>query len=393
LILSSSWSPLVLVSFFRFSLNVSATDHLTLSGFFIGLNVVRIFSVIGLLLVFSSSIFVMVNDVRAVNHFMSVQGSSTESLLDCDYIENSTVPNQAAGVFWAVLNRLLIILETIVLLMAEGSPPIIGRFFDRFFPVLGPSFGLGALGIFQCLIGATILSHHVDDFTLVSAFFLFSVGCLNMLVGLIFRERAKGYRSIPGYRAYNQEVLPTHIDNRPPFAGPPAGEVAAMFDKKRTPSFTTAGTASMYEEKDYGYGADKRARYEADFNSIAVAKAGNSHSQPQERDFAGYGFGRQGEKAAGLKGFLITKPRETVSRYAPSPRPTSVASSSRASSSTRGGSDRGRSTSRSGSRLAHSGGLERSHSPATSNGASSRGSSPERAQRPVPTFHSSPTAL
>jgi hypothetical protein len=71
------------------------------TGYFIGLNVVRFLSVVSLLLVFSSSIFVMVNDIRAVNHFMAARDVDME---DCDYIENSTVPNQAAGVFWAVLN-------------------------------------------------------------------------------------------------------------------------------------------------------------------------------------------------------------------------------------------------------------------------------------------------
>jgi hypothetical protein len=58
--------------------------------------------VIGLLLVFSSSIFVLVNDIRAVNHFAAIQGSAEAAqLTDCDYVLNSTVPNQAAGVFWA----------------------------------------------------------------------------------------------------------------------------------------------------------------------------------------------------------------------------------------------------------------------------------------------------
>jgi hypothetical protein len=32
--------------------------------------------------------------------------------------------------------------------------------------------------------------------------------------------------------------------------------------------------------------------------------------------FAGFGFGRQGEKTAGLKGYLISKPVESLPRYA-----------------------------------------------------------------------------
>jgi hypothetical protein len=34
-------------------------------------------------------------------------------------VRNSTVPNQPAGVFWAVLNRLLIIVQTVVLILSE----------------------------------------------------------------------------------------------------------------------------------------------------------------------------------------------------------------------------------------------------------------------------------
>jgi hypothetical protein len=353
---------------------------------------VRILSVVGLLLVFSSSIFVMVNDIRAVNNFMANQGAS-QALTDCDYIADSSVPNQAAGVFWAVLNRLLILLETVVLLMAELSPPLIGRFFDQYFPVLGPSFGLGALGIFQCLIGATILSHHVDDFTLVAAFFLFSIGCLNMLVGLVFRERAKEYRSIPAFRTARKDVLPHHVEPSARAAQPP------FFGSGFHPD----------EKVEYGYGAsDKAARYEADYRAIAASRAGS----PQEQ-WAGYGFGRQGEKAAGLKGFLISKPTETLPRYAPShasaprSRPESVASSSRASSSTRAGSDhesdRGRSERPRLDRLVTSSTQERSVSPASTyhsedNGSAAEESRPSsrghtRHEMPIPTYLSSPTAL
>lgn len=62
---------------------------------------------------------------------------------------DSTVPNQPAGVFWAVLNRLLIIGQVIILFLSEIGWP--SAFFERFFPVLGDEFGLGALGVIQCL--------------------------------------------------------------------------------------------------------------------------------------------------------------------------------------------------------------------------------------------------
>lgn len=170
------------------------------------------------------------------------------------------MPNQPAGVFWAVVNRLFIIFQIIALILSEIGWPL--SFFDRFFPVLGSGFGLGALGIFQCLIGATILSHHVDDFTLVAAFFLFSIGCLNMLLGLIFREKAKSKRSITSWRAEVKGVLPTTHDLRPSFARPQSSFVSSVF----------SGRSEKVPSDEFG------------------------NARP------GFGFGTAGEKKAGLKG-------------------------------------------------------------------------------------------
>ncbi|KAI0929335.1 hypothetical protein AcV5_006630 [Taiwanofungus camphoratus] len=242
---------------------------------FIGLNAVRVLSIVSLLLVFASSIFVMVEDVQAFNRFMS-QPNST-NMQNCDYIPDSDVPNQPAGIFWAVVNRLLIIFQVIVLILSEIGWP--AAFFDRFFPVLGSTFGLGALGIIQGLIGATILSHHVDDFTLVTGFFLFALACLNMLLGLVFREKAKAQRSITSWREEAKGVLPKSSDLRPSFTRPASTFVSNIFK-----------------------GDGGRAR--------AIDEFGKT----------GFGFGRQGEKTAGLKGFLISKPLETLPRYAPPPR-------------------------------------------------------------------------
>lgn len=150
--------------------------------------------------------------------------------------------------------------------------------------MLGTEFGLGALGIFQGLyvsiiasdmatgslsyrIGASVLSQHVDDFTLVAAFFLFVIGCLNMLLGLIFRESAKQRRSIKAWRAGPQDTLPTHLS--------PAASLNRSATGTSGQSFTSS---TAYEEK--------------------VAEFGTARGASR----AGYGFGRQGEKAAGMKG-------------------------------------------------------------------------------------------
>jgi hypothetical protein len=52
-----------------------------------GLNAVRFLSIVSLILVFASSILVMVTNIKAVNAFQSHQGNATDFLDNCDYIE------------------------------------------------------------------------------------------------------------------------------------------------------------------------------------------------------------------------------------------------------------------------------------------------------------------
>ncbi|KAG6868360.1 hypothetical protein C0993_004481 [Termitomyces sp. T159_Od127] len=49
---------------------------------------------------------------------------------------------------------------------------------------------------------------------------------------------------------------------------------------------------------------------------------GDDHASQTNSLKAGFGFGRQGEKAAGLNGYLISKPIETLPRYATKATPT-----------------------------------------------------------------------
>lgn len=121
-------------------------------------------------------------------------------------------------------------------------------------------------------IGAAVLSQHVDDFTFVAAFFLFVIGCMNMLLGLIFRESAKDRRSITSWRDGSKNVLPTHL--------PPAANLNRS---------ATGSSAQSYVSSTVG---DEKARDLAEFGAA--------------RGRAGYGFGRQGEKAAGMKGSSTT---------------------------------------------------------------------------------------
>jgi len=240
---------------------------------FIFLNVVRGLSMTALLLLFISSIVTMANDIKAVDNY----DKSSCSGNDCDYVTGSTVPNQAAGAFWAVLNRLLIIFQAIVLILSEIGWP--AQFFNRYFPILGRDFGLGALGIIQGLLGAAVLSHHVDKFSLASAFFLFSVSCLNMLLGIAFRERAKSIRSIRAHKEAKKDVLPTTNAH-----GDISGPIPVLSEKER----------------------------EAMYRSDSTSSAGSSKT--------GMGFGRQGEKAAKAQGFYVREPEESVPPYAAKPR-------------------------------------------------------------------------
>ena len=150
---------------------------------------------------------------------------------NCDHtFRNSTVPNQAAGIFWAVVNRVLIILEIVALILSEVGWPM--RFFDVYFPVLGSDFGLGPLGIFQALISATILSHHVDDFTLVAAFLLFSISCVNMFLGLIFRGKARVKRALFSWEKegpQSPKLKGFELANPPVFKKPRDSFVARVF--------------------------------------------------------------------------------------------------------------------------------------------------------------------
>lgn len=149
------------------------------------------------------------------------------------------------------------------------------------------------MGIFQCLIGAQILSHFVDGFTLVAAFFLFAMGCVNILVGLIFRESVKERRCISIWQHGSKPILPTTKDMGPVFIN-------------ASPAFTAPT-----------------------FIRDPMSRSGSTDSFDSFDEKMMYGFGRQGEKAAGLKGFYLQRPEESLPRYAsPSPAPSSYQSHS-----------------------------------------------------------------
>jgi hypothetical protein len=119
-------------------------------------------------------------------------------------------------------------------------------------------------------LGATILSHHVDTFALVSSWFLFTLGCINILLGLVFREKVKERRSIFAWRERAKDVLP------------PVNVAGVRVD----PIDAAERAAVFVREKGW----------------LSRANSGTTAIGNEADSKSGLGFGRQGEKAAALGG-------------------------------------------------------------------------------------------
>ncbi|CAE6430599.1 unnamed protein product [Rhizoctonia solani] len=270
---------------------------------FLGLNAVRALSILTLILVFASSIMVMVDDVNAVRRGNDVptgpltDASGNEFDIECDYFEASTVPLQPAGVFFAILNRLFIIAQCIILVLAElGFPQ---SFFKNFLPVLGPDHGVGILGAMQVFLGAAVLSHHVPTFALVSAFFLFSIGLLNIILGLVFRSGIHSRRALLSWRNKAPSALTDKVDR---------ATTAVSYASDVYSSFRSHSRASDVEKQPLQH--DEK---HGEWDIRSQKSSDDEKSQP----FAALGFGRKGQESAEKKGFIISKPLESLPKYAP----------------------------------------------------------------------------
>jgi len=231
---------------------------------------------------------------RGTSTLTSTDASGNTETFDCDYFDNSTVPNQPAGAFWAVVNRLFIIATTIIMILSEIGWP--DKFFEDFLPILGSKFGVGILGGIQWITAASILSHHVDDFPLVAGFFLFVIGCFNILLGLIFRQSAKDKRSIMTFRqAKAEELLPAPLQG---------------YGKDIRVLQTSMGSIFSPNQSEKAAGL-ARADTGSTFHSSGAKSAGRPGAG------AGFGFARQGEKMAAMGGFFVNRPTETLPRYHP----------------------------------------------------------------------------
>lgn len=135
-------------------------------------------------------------------------------------------------------------------------------------------------------ISIQILSHFVEDLTLLSAFVLFVIGCINILLGLILGASAKAKRSISPSRAGIEGVLPTSQNNRSVFNSPFA--IFSRKNQKITPYITRQESTSSHN--------------------------GSWTRMSTEKD--GYG---PGEKSNGLEEPVIQKPDESLPKYTAPP--------------------------------------------------------------------------
>jgi len=190
---------------------------------FIGLNILRALSLVALILVFVSNILLIVHDFNIVNNSgdssaqvttgtnttgTNTTGTNTthasEGPLEYQYVPGSTVPNTGSGLFWATGNRILLLLQILLLIFSEIGWP--NAFFARFLPPFSDDYGVAPIGVLECLIGAQVNSHAVDKFSMTAAFFLFAIGCIYFILAVISDKRIKAYRAILSWR--DREVLP-----------------------------------------------------------------------------------------------------------------------------------------------------------------------------------------
>jgi hypothetical protein len=121
---------------------------------FILLNVVRVLSILSLLFVFSSVIYLINEDSKAYHDVSSSPDFNTYKDEFC-YFPDSEVPTSTGGLFWLEFDRFNILCITILGIASEISLGRMNNFFAYFIPILGPSFCTAPLGIIQMIVSAS----------------------------------------------------------------------------------------------------------------------------------------------------------------------------------------------------------------------------------------------
>ncbi|CAE6386602.1 unnamed protein product [Rhizoctonia solani] len=183
----------------------------------LGLNIIRVVSIATLAVVMASSIMVMIRDANAICREMGTSGvpkaneSNQIPSVRRAYIPSSTVPLQPGGPFFAILSRLLVVCQCFLIILSELGWP--RDLFIKFLPILGPENGVGIIGTMQVLLSALVLSHHIPLFALVPGLLLFATGCLNVILGLAFRNNIHVYRALATCGPNNNNQEPDTSDS------------------------------------------------------------------------------------------------------------------------------------------------------------------------------------
>ncbi|KAH7335699.1 hypothetical protein B0J17DRAFT_667402 [Rhizoctonia solani] len=271
----------------------------------LGLNIIRVISVITLALIFASSIVVMVRDANAICREMATpntpesDNAGNKSRIERTYIPSSTVPLQPGGPFFAILSRLLVVCQCPILILAEIGWP--KQFFAKCLPVLSSKHGVGILGTIQVLLSTLTLSHHMPTFALVPAFFLFGMGCLNIVLGLIFRESIHAYRTREADAHENKSTEETR---------PVKGRTSFRPGSKQTVTYNSTG-GSVYSD------LKKQPPYETAYRSRGDDYRYSETAPPdgilQRTD--SLGFERQAQSRAEKDGHSIPSPEQAHPKH------------------------------------------------------------------------------
>ncbi|KDN37142.1 hypothetical protein RSAG8_10351, partial [Rhizoctonia solani AG-8 WAC10335] len=232
----------------------------------LGLNVIRALSMTTLALVIASSIAVMVRDANAICREMKTSGRpeinelNSKPSIEPAYIPSSTVPFQPGGPFFAILSRLLIVCQCLILILAELKWP--KGLFTKFLPILGPRYSVGIPGTSQVMYVTLILSHHIPKFALVPAILLFAMGCLNIILGPVFRENIHLYRARATVKLKNGHPE----ENQPLNQNQPLNRRISFRPGRGRPTTQSPGTGSTIHT-----GIEKQPSYENWYGSKSDA--------------------------------------------------------------------------------------------------------------------------
>ncbi|SJX60577.1 uncharacterized protein SRS1_11806 [Sporisorium reilianum f. sp. reilianum] len=247
---------------------------------FVGLNLLRLISLITILLVLTTLIMGLVEDVRDYHDDTLLTAAEAD---DCAYVPGTSIPMQTWGIFWVELHRALMMLGVIALALAELSWVGIGRLevlAQAWMPVLSRTRGLAALGGVEVVVATSMLSHYLDEFPLVVSWMLFVVGMCYVCLGLAFHDRQlKDARSLFAERRkqFGKSQAPAHTyrslkDYGATTTSKPTATLRKLFKRKpRTQTVSIHDTFPTLEPASHKQVlAAKRAQHTRNPSSVAV---------------------------------------------------------------------------------------------------------------------------